>query len=146
MPSSDVTPELCKYWSQGMTDAGNLHWSSRSINNPLKISSWFRDAILWAQLYLAREKHVCGVQAQLLTSAAMKAGFSGGLVVDYPNSTRAKKQFLVLMVGTSTSLPSPEGLDGGSEEEAEEVHVSARRQHNKRSKTGQLESVPSSLT
>lgn len=28
----------------------------------------------------------------------MKVGFSGGLVVDYPHSTRAKKYFLVLMV------------------------------------------------
>lgn len=30
-------------------------------------------------------------QAQLLTSSAMRAGFTGGLVVDYPHSTRAKK-------------------------------------------------------
>ncbi len=30
-------------------------------------------------------------QADLLCSAATKCGFNGGLVVDYPNSTRAKK-------------------------------------------------------
>ena len=36
----------------------------------------------------------------------MQAGFSGGLVVDYPHSTRAKKFFLVLMVGPSmVSMP-----------------------------------------
>ena len=34
-------------------------------------------------------------QATLLTDAAMRAGFSGGLVVDFPHSTRAKKYFLV---------------------------------------------------
>ncbi len=34
-------------------------------------------------------------QAALLTDAAMRAGFSGGLVVDFPHSTRAKKYFLV---------------------------------------------------
>lgn len=34
-----------------------------------------------------------------------QVGFSGGLVVDFPNSTRAKKYFLVLMVGTSTHVP-----------------------------------------
>jgi hypothetical protein len=35
-----------------------------------------------------------------------QAGFSGGLVVDYPHSTRAKKFFLVLMVGPSlVSMP-----------------------------------------
>jgi 18S rRNA (guanine1575-N7)-methyltransferase len=28
---------------------------------------------------------------ELLTTAAMKAGFSGGMVVDYPHSTKAKK-------------------------------------------------------
>lgn len=30
-------------------------------------------------------------QADLLQSEALRAGFSGGLIVDYPNSTRAKK-------------------------------------------------------
>ena len=30
-------------------------------------------------------------QLELITSQAMKAGFTGGVVVDYPNSTRAKK-------------------------------------------------------
>lgn len=41
----------------------------------------------------------------MLVSSAMRAGFSGGLVVDFPHSTRAKKYFLVLMVGTSTHVP-----------------------------------------
>ena len=30
-------------------------------------------------------------QMTMITEAAMKCGFSGGLVVDYPNSTKAKK-------------------------------------------------------
>ncbi len=30
-------------------------------------------------------------QMQLVTTQAMKAGFTGGLVIDYPNSTKAKK-------------------------------------------------------
>lgn len=33
-------------------------------------------------------------QVELITNSALKAGFSGGLVVDYPESTRAKKLFL----------------------------------------------------
>ena len=44
-------------------------------------------------------------QAEMITTAALRVGFSGGLVVDYPNSTRAKKYFLVLTsgpVGTET--------------------------------------------
>ncbi|KAJ8953731.1 hypothetical protein NQ314_007341 [Rhamnusium bicolor] len=40
-------------------------------------------------------------QMELLTTQAMRAGFSGGVVVDYPNSTKAKKFFLVLMTGIS---------------------------------------------
>ena len=33
-------------------------------------------------------------QIELITSQSMRAGFTGGLVVDYPNSTKAKKYFL----------------------------------------------------
>lgn len=36
---------------------------------------------------------------ELITSSAMRCGFSGGLVVDYPNSTKAKKIFLCLFAG-----------------------------------------------
>lgn len=82
-----------------------------------------------------------GLQAQLLTSAAMRAGFSGGLVVDFPNSTRAKKYFLVLMVGSTSMLPSAKGLDEASEDEAEEIQVESRQSRNKRRKTGFIESV-----
>ena len=28
---------------------------------------------------------------ELITQQAMKAGFTGGIVIDYPNSTKAKK-------------------------------------------------------
>jgi 18S rRNA (guanine1575-N7)-methyltransferase len=58
-------------------------------------------------------------QAEMLVQAAMKAGFTGGLVVDYPHSTRAKKYFLVLMVGSSTYVPQAKGLNGETEEEEE---------------------------
>jgi hypothetical protein len=34
----------------------------------------------------------------MMVGAAMRAGFSGGLVIDFPHSTKAKKYFLVLMV------------------------------------------------
>lgn len=40
----------------------------------------------------------------MITTAAMKSGFSGGLVVDYPNSTKAKKYFLVLEAGARRNL------------------------------------------
>lgn len=75
-------------------------------------------------------------QASMMTNAAMRAGFSGGLVVDYPHSTRAKKYFLVLMVGGTAALPQARGMDGEEpeDEEAAEVYVghrkTKRRKHN----------------
>lgn len=38
-------------------------------------------------------------QADLLTKAAMKAGFTGGVVVDFPHSAKAKKFYLCLFTG-----------------------------------------------
>jgi len=52
-------------------------------------------------------------QIQLITSQAMKCGFSGGIVVDYPNSTKAKKVFLVLMTGGGSQV-LPKGLTDNS--------------------------------
>ena len=42
-------------------------------------------------------------QIEMIMTASMKAGFSGGLVVDYPNSTKAKKYFLCLFAGVNIS-------------------------------------------
>lgn len=50
-------------------------------------------------------------QIQLVTTQATKAGFYGGVVVDFPNSTKAKKYFLVLMTGGSTVLPQALGTN-----------------------------------
>ena len=40
----------------------------------------------------------------MITNAAMKNGFTGGLIVDYPNSQKAKKYYLFLMAGFSEEL------------------------------------------
>lgn len=50
-------------------------------------------------------------QIEIIMSQAMKAGFYGGLVVDYPNSTKAKKYFLVLMTGGAAPLPPSLGTE-----------------------------------
>ncbi|XP_076674521.1 18S rRNA (guanine-N(7))-methyltransferase isoform X2 [Andrena cerasifolii] len=50
-------------------------------------------------------------QIQLVTTQATKAGFYGGVVVDFPNSTKAKKYFLVLMTGGPTVLPQALGTN-----------------------------------
>ncbi|CAI5445382.1 unnamed protein product [Caenorhabditis angaria] len=44
-------------------------------------------------------------QCDLIMSQATKAGFNGGLVVDYPESTKKKKIYLVLMTGGVAQLP-----------------------------------------
>ncbi|XP_004518125.1 probable 18S rRNA (guanine-N(7))-methyltransferase [Ceratitis capitata] len=62
-------------------------------------------------------------QIEMVTSQAMKAGFYGGLVVDYPNSTKAKKYFLVLMTGGTA--PMPKAL--GSEEDERRISYIKKR-------------------
>lgn len=61
-------------------------------------------------------------QIQLITSIAQKAGFGGGVIVDYPNSKKAKKVFLCLFVG-SGGQQVPKALEG---EEAEVDEEQAR--------------------
>lgn len=89
-------------------------------------------------------------QMELITSAAMKAGFAGGLVVDYPNSTKAKKYFLCLYSGPPSSFVVPSakmnlGMDESDEEEEDErqgtgrINVAGRERHEQqrqRSNTG----------
>ncbi|KAI9220939.1 S-adenosyl-L-methionine-dependent methyltransferase [Blastocladiella britannica] len=53
-------------------------------------------------------------QVQMITTAAMKAGFTGGLVVDYPNSSKARKSYLCLFAGQRDGATQqvPQGLSG----------------------------------
>ncbi|KAF5389842.1 hypothetical protein D9757_003694 [Collybiopsis confluens] len=69
-------------------------------------------------------------QIQLITSIAKKAGFGGGVVIDYPNSNKARKVFLCLFIGQQQQQQQmPEGLDG---EEGDEVDGHARVRFEKR--------------
>ena len=57
--------------------------------------------------------------------------------MDFPHSTRAKKYFLVLMVGGMTAVPQPKGLSGeASDEEEGHVSVAGRAHVRKRQRTG----------
>ena len=42
-------------------------------------------------------------QVEMITSSAMRCGFGGGIVVDFPHSTRAKKTYLVIHTGFGSS-------------------------------------------
>lgn len=73
-------------------------------------------------------------QVELITSQAMRAGFTGGVVVDYPNSTKAKKMFLVLFAGVSNAaLPKALGTEGANEEVA---FTSMRERRERRRQNG----------
>ena len=55
-------------------------------------------------------------QMELISSAAMRVGFSGGLVVDYPNSAKAKKYYLCLFAGQGEqpqTVPQALGVSEG---------------------------------
>ena len=43
-------------------------------------------------------------QVEMLTSSAMRNGFTGGMIVDYPNSKKKKKYYLFLMAGYSDEI------------------------------------------
>jgi len=53
-------------------------------------------------------------QVDLITRQAIRAGFTGGLVVDHPNSTKAKKVYLVLFTGGQVQRLPP-ALGTGAE-------------------------------
>ncbi|KAL7746241.1 18S rRNA (guanine1575-N7)-methyltransferase [Sorochytrium milnesiophthora] len=73
-------------------------------------------------------------QVQMIVSAALKSGFTGGIVVDYPNSTKARKTYLVLFAGqrdgATSSKPSlPQGLSGDGGDDEQSVRYSAGKLH-----------------
>ncbi|XP_030392215.1 probable 18S rRNA (guanine-N(7))-methyltransferase isoform X2 [Gopherus evgoodei] len=66
-------------------------------------------------------------QLELITGQAMKAGFTGGMVVDYPNSAKAKKFFLCLFVGTAGALPKALGAECADGEESQHAKFTNKR-------------------
>ncbi|KAL8547826.1 hypothetical protein ACS0TY_007237 [Phlomoides rotata] len=84
-------------------------------------------------------------QRELILQFAMRAGFSGGVVVDYPHSTKKRKEYLVLSCGPpslSSATPKAKGEDGEScsdedsseDEENQTVSVSDRHRPRKKQK------------
>ncbi|EOY31953.1 S-adenosyl-L-methionine-dependent methyltransferases superfamily protein isoform 1 [Theobroma cacao] len=84
-------------------------------------------------------------QRELILSYAMRAGFAGGVVVDFPHSTKSRKEYLVLTCGPpslSTTIPNGKGEDGEScsddessgDEENQTVCISDRHRPRKKQK------------
>ena len=80
-------------------------------------------------------------QIELLTNAALTCGFTGGLIIDYPHSTKAKKYFLMLNAGFSEEMSKelvlPKGVDELDEDE--KVDVVGKKGSKKYSKGGKPE-------
>ncbi|CAX63979.1 S-adenosylmethionine-dependent methyltransferase, putative [Plasmodium reichenowi] len=69
-------------------------------------------------------------QIKTLTNFAMKAGFGGGVVVDFPNSAKSKKYYLCLWAGSSLVATMPTALN----DEEENIISHERRKFNKKTK------------
>ncbi|KAH1178885.1 hypothetical protein KIL84_000216 [Mauremys mutica] len=85
-----------------------------------------REALLKVWLFF---QGVLGAELELITAQAMKAGFTGGMVVDYPNSAKAKKFFLCLFVGTAGALPKALGAECADGEESQQAKFTNERYH-----------------
>jgi 18S rRNA (guanine1575-N7)-methyltransferase len=73
-------------------------------------------------------------QMELITHQAMRAGFTGGVVVDYPNSTKAKKMYLCLFTGGAPAhLPKALGSEE-SERNTAASFIEARRELKRKGK------------
>ncbi|KAL5265721.1 hypothetical protein ACHWQZ_G006433 [Mnemiopsis leidyi] len=76
-------------------------------------------------------------QMELITEQATRCGFTGGVVVDFPNSTKAKKIFLCLFAGTPVgNYQLPQGL--GNENENTIQYSNDRFTGKKRKRNGDV--------
>lgn len=64
-------------------------------------------------------------QAVLISETATRVGFAGGVVVDYPNSAKAKKHYLVLSFDKSSAAKRKAGATEAVAEQAQHVTVGA---------------------
>merc|ERR1719495_2608183 len=52
---------------------------------------------------------------ELISKQATRAGFAGGVLVDFPNSSKAKKYFLVIDCGGGRKMPAAKGVHAQGE-------------------------------
>lgn len=119
----------------GCISISALQWlchSNKSSENPRS-----RLARLFSTLFAALRRGARAVfqfypespeQVDLILGAATKAGFTGGLVVDYPHSSRAKKYYLCLLTGVTAALPQALEGEGAADEDVDGHVPVARRQ------------------
>ncbi|ORX92884.1 S-adenosyl-L-methionine-dependent methyltransferase [Basidiobolus meristosporus CBS 931.73] len=118
-----------------------LQWlcnADKQIHNPKA-----RLARFFSTLFMALKRGARAVfqfypenddQIEMIMNAAMKSGFTGGLVIDYPNSNKAKKFYLCLFAGQSAPQDLPKAL--GEEDESNGVTYANKRVIERRSNRG----------
>ena len=95
----------------GAVSISALQWlcsAEQKVQNPIRRLNTFFSSLYACLIKGAR----CAFQfypsspqqVEMITNAAMKNGFTGGLIVDFPNSKKAKKYFLFLMAGYSEEI------------------------------------------
>ena len=75
-------------------------------------------------------------QVLLITEAATRVGFQGGLVVDYPNSSKAKKYYLCLSFEHTYRVPRALTQEGGGGRAMTSVGVTERERMKQRGRKG----------
>eukprot|EP00800_Vazella_pourtalesii_P013282 TRINITY_DN315_c0_g1_i3.p1 TRINITY_DN315_c0_g1~~TRINITY_DN315_c0_g1_i3.p1 ORF type:complete len:230 (-),score=67.34 TRINITY_DN315_c0_g1_i3:532-1221(-) len=98
------------------------------LHNPVR-----RMSMLFSSLYACLRRGAKAVlqvypenadQMDLITFQATKVGFTGGLVIDYPNSSKAKKLYLCLFTGGApVHMPLPLGLDSSQQVVANDTNT-----------------------
>ncbi|XP_078740799.1 18S rRNA (guanine-N(7))-methyltransferase [Lampetra fluviatilis] len=58
-------------------------------------------------------------QMEVITAQAARCGFTGGVVIDYPHSSSAKKIFLCLFSGSQSVLPKALGCESESDQRSQ---------------------------
>ena len=93
-----------------------LFYPSKRSHNPKR-----RLVALFSQLYSSLYRGAravfqfypeSSIQMNMAVQAALACGFTGGVVVDFPDSTKAKKYYLTVTAGTNHTYLKPLGLDG----------------------------------
>ncbi|SCN62399.1 S-adenosylmethionine-dependent methyltransferase, putative [Plasmodium chabaudi chabaudi] len=109
------------------------NWDRKSESPTLRLNTFFK----W--LYYCLKRGARAVfqfypdspqQIETLTNAAIKSGFGGGVVVDFPNSAKSKKYYLCLWAGSATITNMNEPV----ENEEEDMITQERRRSNKKTK------------
>ncbi len=65
---------------------------------------------------------------QLVSNAAMKAGFAGGIYIDYPNSKSAKKYYLVISTAYEGKLKIVVKQEGEEDNEEQCKYLRNKKQ------------------